>query len=148
MHISVHEKSRGSTRGMGAIFAVGLLLTIAAVLFGRFDEGQIDVSAVITQSNEEHVEAGEPAEVIPVMSDMNRGLPNGGLVGIGDTTPPPQPASEEVGTSTEGGEGESPESEGEGESSNGSENDSSLTEENVPPSETETVPEPATQIEE
>ncbi len=98
MQYTIREASRGSTRAMGAVFAVGLLLTIASVLFGRFDDDVIDIAATITTSNEKMMESGGTnAEMVPVPA-AGPAVQNGGLVGIGNTTPPPA----ETGTTTDG----------------------------------------------
>lgn len=91
---------------IGTIVAVGLLIG-GAIMFGQADEGQINVSAAISTSNAERQaeatkEGGAAAIVAPQVSNM----PNGGLVGKGDTTqsaPAPAGAVEGESTTTDAG---------------------------------------------
>lgn len=88
-----------------SIFVVGL---IAAIWIGTSDNGQINVSALITERNNQvaNGEAGDSdsgdgntQQVVPVQSSAPT-VPNGGLRGQGiSNTPPPPPV--EVASSTE-----------------------------------------------
>ncbi len=89
-----------------AIFVAGL---IAAIWIGTSDNGQINVSALITERNNQvaNGEAGDSdsgdgntQQVVPVQSSAPT-VPNGGLHGQGiSNTPPPAPPAE-VASSTE-----------------------------------------------
>ncbi len=95
---------------VGGVLVVGLIIG-GAIMLGRADEGQINVSAAISTSNaERQAEAareggGAAAIVAPPVSNM----PNGGLVGKGDTaakapvTTEAEPAVEGESTTTEDG---------------------------------------------
>lgn len=99
------SKQPVSKRGlayMGGFFMVGLIVTVGAVLIGRADKGQIDVSATIANSNAERVASGvegdSPVQPIPEVFANTR---NGGLVPqSGDVTPPPETESTPVETGT------------------------------------------------
>ncbi len=110
------------------VFAVGLVVASGAVMYGRSDRGQIDVSAAISNANVTRSSSGESQVNMPAPRAFQN-LPNGGLVGTGkpDDVPPPPPAPETA--STTEGDGDAPSTE-------------SATEENAAPGETpaETVP--------
>lgn len=85
----------------GSIVAVGLVVTMGAVLFGRSDTGQIDVTAAISNSNVERAERGE-APVAQSLGAKDKALPNGGLVGKGKgNSVQPKPEVEGTSTSTD-----------------------------------------------
>lgn len=89
-------------RFIGGLVALGIIVVVGAVLLGKSDQGEINVSATIATSNSKAVERGEkPIPERPPYAD----LPNGGLVGKGktDTPTPPPPVVEDTATSTESG---------------------------------------------
>ena len=91
------QKRRGQATFYGAIF-VGALITVGVVMWGRADQGQIDVPATINVANEEIKKEGGSE----VRSSRNpySDKPNGGLVGAGKSTPPPEPEVTEETSST------------------------------------------------
>lgn len=95
-------KRTQNTKIIVGVAAFVIIIAVGAVLFGRADKGQIDVSATIVNSNNEKIERGEGE----ALQTVPRGIsdePNGGLIGTGK--PPkqevPQPSVEGVGTSTD-----------------------------------------------
>ncbi len=94
--------SRGAinTRVVLGVFVVGLLISGVAIVYGRMDAGQIDVSATITNANNASTAAGEgPENQVQAGSNAFANMPNGGLVGT-DEVPPQPPAPQEVATTT------------------------------------------------
>ena len=89
------KKGASSLKLIIGIFVVGVLITGVAVMYGKMDKGQIDVSATISKANTTSAEKGEPEsnQVVQPESRTLSTLPNGGLVGTGKTesnqvTPP------------------------------------------------------------
>jgi hypothetical protein len=112
------QTQKDTIKWIAGILGTGVLVVGAAVYLGTSDQGQIDVSAAIANSNVKAREEGRETTPIPVNAS-DPSLPNGGLVGKGkSSTPPPPPPQEEVegeATSTESntseidGEGDDPE---------------------------------------
>lgn len=81
----------------------GVLITGAALAFGVFDKGQIDVSQAIRDANLAAQANSEDGTVPRVISDTRPTQPNGGLVpsGVPVATPEPEPEVEGAASSTE-----------------------------------------------
>ncbi len=90
---------------IGIIILVVLVIVIAAVMIGRSDNGQINVSDVINNSNSESVEKGGSASGNVGTTPANlRNLPNGGLIPKDNQrapTPPSVVDETDSGTTTE-----------------------------------------------
>jgi len=83
--------SRIKTVLVGSGLLVGLALTVGAIVWGRSDTGQIDVSATIVSSRSEVDENGVTT-LTPNTSNELAEMPNGGLLPQGgDTVPAPEP---------------------------------------------------------
>jgi len=93
------SSSRGASLKLyGGIFAFGLVVTVGAIMFGRADEGQIDVSAAIANSNISARENG--GAIAEEQSNVDHSIPNGGLIGSGKPVEKPKPAPEVEGSAT------------------------------------------------
>ncbi len=91
----------GTPAFVAILFFVGIFVTGGAIMIGRSDTGEIDVTSTINQANVtnaengtgEHVNAGNPAL---------QKLPNGGLVVAENQPPATTPVTETVtGTTTD-----------------------------------------------
>jgi hypothetical protein len=98
----VIEEQMPERSGLAAFIAilvgVGIVVVIAAVMIGKSDSGEINVSATINQSNEINAANGTGAQVNaanPALQD----LPNGGLVPQ-ENQQPTTPVTESVPMST------------------------------------------------
>lgn len=81
---SAPQRSSGSAKLTIGVIAVGLLLTVGAVLFGRTDEGMIDVARMVNQSNATADATNNPENrANNPASNSRSNEPNGGLVGTG-----------------------------------------------------------------
>jgi hypothetical protein len=81
----------------GGILLAGVIVTGGAILFGRSDEGVINVSEAIRSSNvtaQQSADDSGAGETIVPVENTRSSLPNGGLVGKGDVTPRPEPKVE------------------------------------------------------
>ncbi len=90
---SIEEAPARSERALTPAFiagliGVGVLVFVGAVMIGRSDSGEINVSATITDANEMHAEQGG-GEQVNVVNPALQNLPNGGLVP--QSTPVEQP---------------------------------------------------------
>ncbi len=73
---------------IAGLIGAGVLVFVGAVMIGRSDSGEINVSATITDANEMHAEHGG-GEQVNVANPALQNLPNGGLVP--QSTPVEQP---------------------------------------------------------
>lgn len=87
---------------LAVILIVGIGLTAGAVMWGRSDNGQIDVSATIANSQFISDNAADStASPVGIAAQEFVDMPNGGLVASGiEETPPSQPVAEEVNASS------------------------------------------------
>ncbi len=88
----------------GAVFVMALIITVVAILFGRADQGVIDVSATISNSSVNMVQNEDGSEGEKISEPISRVLstmPNGGLVGTGKPEPQLKPEPEENASSTD-----------------------------------------------
>lgn len=88
-------RSRKNLAVFSGIALLGLILSVGTVLFARSDEGVIDVTAALTNSNAERRAEDPSAAERPVPRATQNNVPNGGLVGKGKSSPPPTPAPDE-----------------------------------------------------
>lgn len=103
--IRQNNRSQNSQYLFAGVIMAGLVVTTGVVLFARTDQGAIDVSQAIENSNaaarKSAEESGDAGSFVPVR-DTRADLPNGGLVGKGDEgSPPPPPPQVESASSTE-----------------------------------------------
>jgi hypothetical protein len=84
-----------------SLFLGGAAIAGGAVWIGHTDSGKIDVSATIIEATMNSSAEGEPAPAVPLPTATSQ-LPNGGLIGIGQSTDavPTVPVSESVSPST------------------------------------------------
>ena len=97
-------KQAKNVKIFASVFLVGIVATTGAVLFGRADKGQIDVSAAIGMFNQDKIDRGEGNLVQTIPNPLSN-VPNGGLVGTGKTDPAmqqpkPKPKPEVEGSAT------------------------------------------------
>ncbi len=94
------------------IIVVGLLATGGTILWAQYDDGQIDVTAAITQSRTDAINNGEEGsgDIPPAPAPEYTKMPNGGLqaqTGNVPQPPSPEPVATEnassTGTTTEDG---------------------------------------------
>lgn len=86
------EKSRSTNNLLfiGGVVLAGVIVASGAIMFGRSDAGQIDVSAAIANSNAQAQERGE--QTVPqVPRNPHADLPNGGLIGKDASAQPSAP---------------------------------------------------------
>ena len=105
----------GTPAFLSVLVLTGIVIIIGAIFIGKSDEGQIDVSATIRNSNQANIDAnGDPNNNIGTVSDALRNMPNGGLVpqeNQENNTPPVavEESSVETSTTTEDTASTSPE---------------------------------------
>ncbi|MFZ2253235.1 MAG: hypothetical protein WAW13_03630 [Minisyncoccia bacterium] len=84
------KEKMGTPAFIGGVLTVGLLAIVGAVFIGTSDDGQINVTAAIQNSNQANTDAGGDAsgnvEAIP---ETFKNMPNGGLVSQGEQPAPP-----------------------------------------------------------
>ncbi len=100
-HMQKSERIKGATnlQLIIGVIVLGFIISGGAIAFGRMDDGQIDVSATISESN---IAAGDDTskQVEQPMRHEIASMPNGGLVGSGAPTPLPPPPPETEATTT------------------------------------------------
>ena len=96
----VGTRGMGTLKLMGIVVLVGAMVIGGSVLIGRSDQGQINVGAVIGNSNQANPGGTQVAPVKEAFKD----LPNGGLVpSNGSVTLPPTPEPQPEPTVTDEG---------------------------------------------
>lgn len=88
---------------VASVLGVGVLVIVGAILIGKSDNGQINVTAAIEQSNKANIEAyGEGATQVETVPDEFKNMPNGGLVPQeNQTAETPTPTEVGAGTTTD-----------------------------------------------
>jgi hypothetical protein len=84
---------------LGSILVLGIIVITGAVLIGKSDKGQIDVTAALQNSNQMNSDAGNTAAHVDIPGEQFRNMPNGGLVPQ-ENQPATQPPTEQVATTT------------------------------------------------
>ncbi len=76
-----NSKNRMSTPAfISSVIGVGFVIVIGAIIIGRSDKGQINVTATIQEANEKNTEAqGNSNGNVENVPEVFRSLPNGGL---------------------------------------------------------------------
>ncbi len=89
------------------LFVVGIVIIGGAVLLGKSDNGQINVSATIQNSNQANKDAnGDASNNVDVVPPQFQNMTNGGLVAQENQPAPeeaPKPEDTATGTTTENG---------------------------------------------
>ncbi len=87
---------------LAVVLMLGIGLTMGAIVWGRSDDGQIDVSATIANSQYVSDNAADSnATPVGVSSQEYIDMPNGGLIAAGGSEPPPpEPPVEEINASS------------------------------------------------
>ena len=84
------KEKMGTPAFIGGVLTIGLLAIGGAIFIGTSDDGQINVTAAIQNSNQANTDAGGDAsgnvEAIP---ETFKNMPNGGLVSQGEQPVPP-----------------------------------------------------------
>ena len=97
------REQMGTPAFVGILFFFGIIVAVSAILIGRSDSGQINVSATIQNSNQAIIDAGGSIEdTIGNIPENLRNMPNGGLVSSENQELQLPPPEVETGTSTEG----------------------------------------------
>ncbi len=94
-----NTKRIGTPAFVGGLIVAGFVVIGGAVFIGKSDDGQINVSATIQNSNQANIEAGNDInDNVGVVPEAFRNKPNGDLVSQqnqGAGTPPPEVVPDE-----------------------------------------------------
>ena len=123
------KKSEGGEKNsrtvvLAGVLLLGVVVTAGAIMWGRSDTGQIDVSATIQNSQNTAVRDENTPPPPPVISNELSEMRNGGLVPqTGDSVlaPTPAPVPDSVASSTASTTEENTGGSGEGEGAQGTE---------------------------
>ena len=95
------KRRMGTPAFFGLVTLTCVVAVLGAVMIGKSDSGQIDVSATIQNSNQANIENGDTSNNIGTVADALRDMPNGGLVAQ-EGQPTPLPPVIEASTTVDG----------------------------------------------